>query len=580
MYSKYHLATLPTLLLRVLLAWLLWCSSVMAQPPQQQEAKIIMLDQAISLVEQAGRVERVLVSLPFEWDKQPSAQAGRAELEIAFDLPGEPSEPHALFMAQLGNRFEIWLNGTLISRGGNSQQSDMGKAPHFVAVPPSLLQKSNLFRLKMEADALRGAAVSPLLFGLEQPVRQAYEQAYGQQVSAVLAVATLMAVLAVVCLALWVTQPASWVSSAGQSTEPAKGTRQRDALYLYTACIAFLLAWVLSDRLVDTPPLPWPAWAGILKTALALIVLLSAVSYGYLRKEKSAGIHSLALGLPWLMLIWAAAALLAMPSRFAGLSWQAHSFWLLLIPVLYALVMFYTVVTRFRSASAQARDLMQTLQARVAQREQELALSYDKLEQLAREQERSQERTRILRDMHDGAGAHISAALRQVEGGHASSPELKQTLQDAQDQLKLSIDAMHLQPGDVSTLLANLRYRLGKRFEKSGINVMWEVEALPPLPELDSSAMHQLQSMMFEAFSNVLQHSNASTLRVQAEQVGHQVQISVIDNGRGFDAAQPSRGLASMRERAKAIGALLDIQSQAGQTAVHIWLGKAASTGA
>ena len=122
--------------------------------------------------------------------------------------------------------------------------------------------------------------------------------------------------------------------------------------------------------------------------------------------------------------------------------------------MLFGLTLGYIVVTRFRSASAQARDLMRTLGARVAQKEGELQASYTKLEQLAREQERTAERARILRDMHDGVGAHISSAIRQLQSGRASNADVLLTLRDSLDQLKLSIDAMNLPPGDVTACAA------------------------------------------------------------------------------------------------------------------------------
>ncbi|MFM7330839.1 MAG: histidine kinase, partial [Brachymonas sp.] len=249
------------------------------------------------------------------------------------------------------------------------------------------------------------------------------------------------------------------------------------------------------------------------------------------------------------------------------------------IPALgYAAVMFYIVISRFRAASAQARELMHTLEARVALREAELAASYSQLEQLARAQAQEQERTRILRDMHDGVGAHISAAIRQVEhgqndpgsGSQAQRTELLQTLRDSLDQLKLSIDAMHLQAGDITALLANLRYRLEPRLQRSGIELEWAVDLLPEQPQFDHAALRQLQFMLFESFSNVLQHSGASHLRLAASEKAGRIGISLTDNGKGFDPNQPSRGLASMRERAKAIAATVTIHSKEGETKVEI----------
>ena len=202
------------------------------------------------------------------------------------------------------------------------------------------------------------------------------------------------------------------------------------------------------------------------------------------------------------------------------------------------------------------------------------------LEHLARSQERMSERGRILRNMHDGVGSHISSAMRQLQmegAGYAFAGrnEVLQTLRDGLDHLKLSIDAIHLAPGDVTALLANMRYRMGPRFAGMGIELQWDVELLPVCEKLDAGAMNELQFMLFEALSNVLQHAKARVLRVEGhapEGVG-KVFVRLIDDGCGFDPTSSTRnGLASMRERALSIGAQLHITSAPGNTVVEIQL--------
>jgi signal transduction histidine kinase len=150
---------------------------------------------------------------------------------------------------------------------------------------------------------------------------------------------------------------------------------------------------------------------------------------------------------------------------------------------------------------------------------------------------------------------------------------LLQTLRDSLDQLKLSIDAMNLPPGDVTALLANLRYRLEPRLQASDIALRWAVELIEPLQTLDTGAMRQLQFMLFEALSNVLQHAQATELRIEALNTGRLVCLRIVDNGRGFDVDVPWRkGLLAMQERARAIGAVLSLQSEPGRTVVEIQL--------
>ncbi|MFC5520480.1 sensor histidine kinase [Polaromonas jejuensis] len=188
-----------------------------------------------------------------------------------------------------------------------------------------------------------------------------------------------------------------------------------------------------------------------------------------------------------------------------------------------------------------------------------------------RESEAAQARARILRDMHDGVGSHISTAIRQLESGRATQDDVLHTLRDSLDQLKLSIDAMNLPQGDITALLANLRYRLEPRLAASDIELQWGVDLLEPIERLDAQAMRQLQFMVLEALSNVLQHAQASVLRIEAAMTPRGIRLRLVDNGHGFDVMVPLRkGLQSMRERAQAIGATLSLHSAPGRTVVEI----------
>jgi two-component system nitrate/nitrite sensor histidine kinase NarX len=71
-----------------------------------------------------------------------------------------------------------------------------------------------------------------------------------------------------------------------------------------------------------------------------------------------------------------------------------------------------------------------------------------------------------------------------------------------------------------------------------------------------------------EALNNVARHARASRVGVQLRCQPHGATLSISDDGRGFDGARvpPGHlGIGIMRERAEAIGAQLEIESQAGQ---------------
>jgi signal transduction histidine kinase len=85
------------------------------------------------------------------------------------------------------------------------------------------------------------------------------------------------------------------------------------------------------------------------------------------------------------------------------------------------------------------------------------------------------------------------------------------------------------------------------------------VGSLPP-------AVHVgLYRIAQEAMNNVAKHANTSSLTVTLIGTGDRVDLTVVDDGYGFDESAPSAsgmGLDIMRERAHEIGATLTISSE------------------
>jgi signal transduction histidine kinase len=181
------------------------------------------------------------------------------------------------------------------------------------------------------------------------------------------------------------------------------------------------------------------------------------------------------------------------------------------------------------------------------------------------------ERERILRDMHDGVGANLATAMRQLESGTAPAQEVAATLRESLDHLKLSIDAMNLPSGDVNALLASLRYRLQRRIAQAGLTIDWRVDELPHWEQGTDQAMRHLQFLLLEAISNALQHAQAATLTLSARSAGGTIEISVRDDGCG-GLVDDGSGLQSMRERAQAIGAQLTVEDAEPGTRVRLRL--------
>lgn len=83
-------------------------------------------------------------------------------------------------------------------------------------------------------------------------------------------------------------------------------------------------------------------------------------------------------------------------------------------------------------------------------------------------------------------------------------------------------------------------------------------------PEISLEAKEALYRIAQEALHNTVKHAQASQVKLRLDQAEGQVVLEVCDNGKGFDPQQefPGHlGQRSMRERAEAIGANLNINS-------------------
>ena len=602
------------------LAWLMLVWLALATSAGAATVELRLAEATLSV---NGVITHSEVTLPYNWDRLHRGQPGTATFKISLALKELPTEPYKVYFLRLGNAYEVSLNGTVLERNGDLQKfngADYGLVPRSMALPSQLLQKDNLFQIRIKADGGRRGGVPRLIVGPDHEIDALYATEYRWRVKGTEVVVILSLLVGAMALALWFTQI--------DPTQPKH--RQRDPLYLFAALAELSWAFRAGTVLIEEPPLPWFFWGPLSVVALGgwacfmAAFCCSAAGWAQhrwmpmvfrglwliLAAGAAAAFSAIVWSLPWLLTLWSgllAAIMLPFSIFFCWTTWRQPTVMRILVAVamvvnvtvgardwvvfrfadgfgsntltryssvVFGLTLGYIVIMRFRAASGQARDLTANLASRVALKEHELEQTYQRLEQLAREQERTAERARILRDMHDGVGSHISTAIRQLESGRANHADVLLTLRDSLDQLKLSIDAINLPRGDITALLANLRYRLEPRFAASDIALQWDVDLIAPLDRLDDKAMRHLQFMVFEALSNVLQHAGASVLRIELRATPQGgAQLRVIDNGCGFNLDRVQRkGLSSLRERAAAIGAHLVLNSVVGNTVVAIGL--------
>jgi signal transduction histidine kinase len=259
-------------------------------------------------------------------------------------------------------------------------------------------------------------------------------------------------------------------------------------------------------------------------------------------------------------------------------NWRLNleSVYLLPFGVLALFVMFLASVLRDYLAALSASERASSLlEVRLADRERELGESYAKLRAVEQAQLLSQERQRLMREMHDGLGSALMSSLVAVERGQMQPGDIAQVLRECVDDLKLTIDSLEPVGDDLLVLLATLRYRLEPRLQAAGIRLSWEVESVPRLAWLNPGAALNILRMMQEILTNILKHARAQSIRVTTQRHDDHVAITIADDGVGFDSATMNdvgRGLKNLQRRAADIGGQVDIRSGPGGTRIQIRL--------
>ena len=89
---------------------------------------------------------------------------------------------------------------------------------------------------------------------------------------------------------------------------------------------------------------------------------------------------------------------------------------------------------------------------------------------------------------------------------------------------------------------------------------------------LDPQTKKQVVMIFKEAMNNTAKHAKASQVTLALEYDKQEAEISLIDNGSGFDVTKDvkGRGLNNQKDRSWKIGATLDISSNSSGTEIRL----------
>ncbi|WP_427912956.1 sensor histidine kinase [Ramlibacter sp. MMS24-I3-19] len=556
------------------------------------------------------QAEWVTRTLPDSWSVSNPGQSGYGWYRMLLVLPDAPVEEWGAYLPTVSTTHHLFINGVDVGGGAMSGpfQRTMG-TPQINLIPPSLLNAGRneiLLRLRV-APNLRGG-LGPLLVGPHPSVEPLYERDLLVRVTLPRALNLALIFVGVLVLLLWLRRPSESIYGVFAAlaivwslrnflytVSLPIGSNVWEALVLGSLALVETLLWMFVLRYTGKAPPTFERWAltGALVslpllaslhssvvsalrlpwylgcTVFSLFVIVLLIRHLYARRPEQPG-PWLVLGAMLVMLLLGLTdlAVSAHLLQFGPAARMSYGAPLLLCAFVYALA------DNYFGTYEEARALNAELEQRVQHRARQLEITYERVRALEHAAILASERERIMKDMHDGIGSHLIAAVDAVERGSASPHTVAALLRECIDDLRLMIDS--LEPDDVAlqTSLGNLRYRLEPRLRAAGIALQWDVDDAVNIPS--GISVLQILRIVQEAVANVLKHAEATLLHVSCRLEEERLVLRIADNGHGAaghveKTGDPMhRGIHNMRMRAQQLNGEFEIAERSPGTEVTI----------
>ncbi|HVM61312.1 MAG TPA: sensor histidine kinase [Verrucomicrobiae bacterium] len=225
------------------------------------------------------------------------------------------------------------------------------------------------------------------------------------------------------------------------------------------------------------------------------------------------------------------------------------------------------------------RKLKEHMEAQVQERATALTAALHERERLQKELAEKDERQRqeIGRDLHDGLCQQLTAmmfACKVLEERLAeqslpeagTAGELVSSLGEAIDQtrdLARGFYPVILDTGSLCQALEELASRVQRQFR---VSCLTEIPA--PVPVSNKQFAAQLYRIAQEAATNAAKHGRCDRITIRLSETAGRISLAIVDDGDGIPAAfenKPGMGLSILRQRAAAIGAIVEIRGNRGR---------------
>ncbi|MDB6016472.1 MAG: Integral rane sensor signal transduction histidine kinase [Pedosphaera sp.] len=185
-----------------------------------------------------------------------------------------------------------------------------------------------------------------------------------------------------------------------------------------------------------------------------------------------------------------------------------------------------------------------------------------------------QERLRIAHDIHDDLGARITqislfSAMSQEnpafpDKARANFDRVSKMSRELVSALYETVWAVNPENDNLDALGNYLRQMVTQLCEQTALRCRFHVQELPHEVQVSSQTRHNITMAVKEAVHNIIKHSKASEVTLRMAFSGGLLDVSVHDNGSGFQPSEnfPGNGLSNMKRRLKNIGGSCFVESK------------------
>ncbi len=564
--------------------------------------------------------------LPDNW-KETSANISEGWYQAYLHFPTGPSAKNeqvndklwGIYLPVVQMNAQIYINNVLVGRIGSPAQSTydndplsrVENQPYYFSIPGALLTKNKTELTIIVASDTAGEGLLGNIYLAEiTKIRAAYEKRYAMLITSIATITAGMLAIAILMNVLWL-------------------LRRQDNVYGWFALT--LYTWSLHNFLKTGIDLSIPRHVQNIMALLAFvwfIVFLIKAAHHFMEQKLpgreriiliTAFICSLMIifsdSLPWSLLITHQISstyvlvlagyvlmdftfkyhqradlqnIFILPAGFSMFVFGSHD-WLQLMQLIPRddgrLLHFAAPVTvavfgamlleRFAGVLRKAELYNFELERRVSEKHNELEANYQRLREMEHQQLLIAERERFMKEIHDGVGGHLISMLSMVRSGKQDTDIIVSSIETALSDLRLMIDSLSPQENDIPSLLGALRSRLEPQMQSSGLQLNWQVDALPVVPNFGPHKALQVLRIVQEAVTNVIRHAQAKNIYIKAyvaqQQNKAQVIIKICDDGAGFSGdIVHGKGLDNMQYRANDIKAKICISSEPGKTCIRL----------